>query len=150
MDTTITQVEWMGRATTDDNDAIDADMHARAGDAELILKATQRQSAVMMVVCYSGATATAGAAERVLAVAAVVICQWLQHVRLWLAVGGFGLGIWRVRFLGCASWKQFSRLQKAFCFCEKLTLLHLVPVDEAPATSSMLRAVCVLCCCVRE
>ena len=39
------------RATTNDNDAIDADMHARAGDAELILRTTQRQSAVMMVVC---------------------------------------------------------------------------------------------------
>ena len=38
-------------ATTNDNDAIDADMHARAGDAELILRTTQRQSAVMMVVC---------------------------------------------------------------------------------------------------
>ena len=38
-------------ATTNDNDAIDADMHARAGDAELIVRATQRQSAVMMVVC---------------------------------------------------------------------------------------------------
>ena len=46
------------------------------------------------------------------------------------------------------SWKQFSRLQKAMCFCEKLTLLHLVPIDEAPASSAMLRAVCVLCCCV--
>ena len=59
-------------------------------------------------------------------------------MRLWLAVAG------------CASWKQFSRLQKAFCFCEKLTLLHLVPIDEAPASGSMLRAVCVLCCCVHE
>ena len=55
----ITQVEWMGReATTNDNDAIDADMHTRAIDAELILRATQRQSAVMMVVCYPGAAAT--------------------------------------------------------------------------------------------
>ena len=37
MDTTITQVEWMDReATTNDNDAIDTDMQARAGDAELI------------------------------------------------------------------------------------------------------------------
>ena len=46
------QVEWMDKeATTNDNDAIDADMHARAGDAELILRATQRQSVVMMVVC---------------------------------------------------------------------------------------------------
>ena len=27
--------------------------HARAGDAELILRTTQRQSAVMMVVCSS-------------------------------------------------------------------------------------------------
>ena len=74
-------------ATTNDNDANDADMHARAGDAELILRATQKQSAVMMVVCYSGAAATAGAAgaldtsKRVLAVTAVVICSWLQHVR---------------------------------------------------------------------
>ena len=50
------------RATTNDNDAIDADMHARAGDAELILRTTQRRSAVMVVVCYSGAAATAGAA----------------------------------------------------------------------------------------
>ena len=58
-------------------------------------------------------------------------------------------GIWRVRFLGCASWKQFSSLQKAFCFCAKLTLLHLIPIDEAPASSSMLRAVCVLRCCAR-
>ena len=32
-------------ATTNDNDATDADMH------ELILRATQRQSAVMMAVC---------------------------------------------------------------------------------------------------
>ena len=39
------------RAITNDNDAIDADMHARAGDAELILRTTQRQSAVMMVAC---------------------------------------------------------------------------------------------------
>ena len=66
------------------------------------------------------------------------------------SLAGFGLGIWRVRLLCCASWKQFSRLQKAFCLCEKLTLLHLVPVDEAPASSSMLRAVCVLCGCVHE
>ena len=29
-------------------------------------------------------------------------------------------------------------------------LLHLVPIDEAPASGSMLRAVCVLCCCVHE
>ena len=37
MDTTITQVEWMDReATTNDNDAIDTDMHARAGDGELM------------------------------------------------------------------------------------------------------------------
>ena len=53
-----------------------------------------------------GAAATAGAADttgRVLAVAAVVACQWLHHVRLWLAVAGFGLGIWRVRLLSCAS-----------------------------------------------
>ena len=28
---------------------------------------------------------------RVLDVAAVVVCQWLHHVRLWLTVGGFGL-----------------------------------------------------------
>ena len=49
-------------ATTNDNDAIDADMHVRAGDTELILRVTQRQSAVMMVFCYSGAAATAGAA----------------------------------------------------------------------------------------
>ena len=39
---------------------------------------------------------------RVLAVAAVIVCQWLQRVRLWLTVGGFGLGIWRVRLFGCA------------------------------------------------
>ena len=32
MDTTITEVEWMGREATN----ADADMHARAGDAELI------------------------------------------------------------------------------------------------------------------
>ena len=32
------------RARTNDNDAIDADMHGRAGDAELILRTTQRQS----------------------------------------------------------------------------------------------------------
>ena len=71
-----------------------------------------------------GAEATAGAPGAAdsstpvgvsLAVAAVVVCQWLQHVHLWLAVGGFG--IWRVRLFGCASWKQFSRLQKTFCFC---------------------------------
>ena len=41
-------------------------------------------------------------------------------------------------------------LQKTFCFCETLTLLHLVPIDEAPASGSMLRAVCVLCGCVHE
>ena len=53
MDTTITKVEWMDKeATTNNNDAIDTDMHASAGDAELILRATQKQSAVMMVVCY--------------------------------------------------------------------------------------------------
>ena len=53
MDATITQIEWMDReATANENNAIDADMHARAGDAELILRATQRQSAVMMAVCY--------------------------------------------------------------------------------------------------
>ena len=40
------------RDATNDNDAIDADMHTRARDAQLILRATQRQSAVMMVVCY--------------------------------------------------------------------------------------------------
>ena len=51
--------------------------------------------------------------------------------------------------LASASWKQFSRLQKAFCFCEMLTLL-LVPIDEAPASGSMLLAVCVLCGCVHE
>ena len=34
-------------ATSVDIDATDTDMHARAGDAELILRATQRQSAVM-------------------------------------------------------------------------------------------------------
>ena len=39
-------------ATTNDNDAIDTDVHARAGDTELILRATQRQSAVTLVVCY--------------------------------------------------------------------------------------------------
>ena len=102
-----------------------------------------------------GAAATAGAAGaadsstpvgRVLAVAVVVVCQWLQHVRLWLAVAGFGLGIWRVKLLGCASWKQFSRLHKAFCLCEKLTLLRLVPIDEAPASGSMLRAFCAAAC----
>ena len=46
--------------------------------------------------------------------------------------------------------KQFSPLHKAFCLCEKLTLLHLVPIDGAPASGSMLRAVCVLCGCVHE
>ena len=51
MDTRITQAEWMDKeATTNDNDAIEADMHAHAGDADFILRATQRQSAVMMVV----------------------------------------------------------------------------------------------------
>ena len=33
---------------TNDNDA---DMHARAGDRRALLRTTQRQSAVMMVVC---------------------------------------------------------------------------------------------------
>ena len=142
-----------------------------------ILRATQRQrcchvggllpymiriacslSSRLMAALF-GAAATAGAAGAadsldtsgcVVTVAAVIVCQWLHHVRLWLAVAGFGVGIWRVRLLGCASWKQFSCLQKAFCFCEKLTLLHLVPIDEAPASGSMLRAVCVLCGCVHE
>ena len=82
--------------------------------------------------------------------AAVVVCQWLHDMRLWLAVAGLGFCIWRVRLLCCALWKQFSRLQKAFCFCEKLTLLHLVPVDEAPASSSMLRAVCAAVCTLAE
>ena len=45
MDTTQAHVEWM------DMEATNADMHARAVDAELILRTTQRQSAVMMVVC---------------------------------------------------------------------------------------------------
>ena len=53
-------------------------------------------------------------------------------------------------FLGRALWKPFSGLQKTLCFSEKFTLLHLVPIDEASTSSSMLRAVCVLCCCVRE
>ena len=34
-------------------------------------------------------------------------------------VAGLRVGIWRVRLLGCASWKQFTRLQKAFCLGEK-------------------------------
>ena len=46
MDTTQAQLEWM------DMEATNAEMHARAGDAELILRTTQRQSAVMMVVCF--------------------------------------------------------------------------------------------------
>ena len=110
------------------------------------------------MVALSGTAVTAGVAGaadssipvRVSSPSLVVVCQWLHHVHLWLAVAGFGLGIWRVRLLCGASWKQFSRLQKLFCFCEKLTLLHLVPIDEAPASSSMLRAVCVLCCCVHK
>ena len=100
------------------------------------------------------AAATVGAADSsttggcVVTVAAVIVCQWLHHVRLWLAVAGFGLGMWRVRLLGCASWKQFSRLQKAFCLCAKLTLLHLVPIDEAPASGSMLRRLSAFCAAV--
>ena len=107
-----------------------------------------------------GAAATAGAAGAAdsstpvgasLAVVAAMGRLPVAHdVRLWLAVARLGFCIWRVRLLGCASWKQFSCLQKAFCFCEKLTLLHLVPIDEAPASGSMLRAVCVLCGCVHE
>ena len=117
MDTTQAQVEWMDMETTN------ADMHARAGDAELILRTTQRQSAVMMVVCSRicygllatsqadswllfGAAATAGAADSSTPVGASslsLLWSSVQHVRLW-----------RVRLLGCASWKQFSRLQKTF------------------------------------
>ena len=42
--TYIRQVEWMDmEATSVDIDAIDTDTHARAGDVELILRATQRQ-----------------------------------------------------------------------------------------------------------
>ena len=86
---------------------IDADMHARAGDAELILRTTERQNAAMMVcvlpfviriacslssrlmAALLGAAATAGAAGAttpvgcVVTVAAVIVCQWLHHVRLW-------------------------------------------------------------------
>ena len=137
-------------ATTNDGDAIDEDTHALAGDAELILRATLKQSAVVMVVCCSGAAATAGAADSSTPVGAS------SPSLLWSSASGSntyasGSLSWRVRFLGCASWKQFSQLQKAFFFFEKLALLHLIPIDEAPARSSMLRAVCVLCCCcVRE
>ena len=185
------QVEWMDmEATSVDIDAIDTDMHARAGDAELypgswsrIMHLSflfERDTEAEMLSrlwlatendtdCLQPLKQTHGCSlwssgncwrrwcrwfldtsERVVTVAAVVVFQWLHHVRLWLAVAGFGVGIWRVRLLGCASWKQFSCLQKTFCFCEKLTLLHLVPIDEAPASSSMLRAVCVLCGCVHE
>ena len=53
-----------GQGTTaSDNDARDADMHARAGDSDLILRATQKQSANMVVLCYSGVAAIAGAAD---------------------------------------------------------------------------------------
>ena len=147
MGTTITQVEWMDlEAATNDNDAIDANMHALAGDAELILRATQKQSAVMLVVCYySGAAATAGAADSSTPMGAS------SPSLLWSSDGGSNT---------CASGSLFPRLclvetvspvQKTFSFFEKLALLHLVPIDEAPASSSMLRAVCVLyCCCVRE
>ena len=174
-------------ATTNDNDAIDADI-ARARPVTpsshpgspgpglcttpFILRATQRQRCChdggvlpyMIRICLQPLKQNSWLLSleqwqllaplvplvpliprpsgRVLAVvAAVVICQWFHDMRLWLAVAGLGFCIWRVRLLGCASWKQFSRLQKAFCFCEKLTLLHLVPIDEAPASSSMLRAV---------
>ena len=48
---------------------------------------------------------------RVLAVATVVVCQWLQHVRLWLPVGGFST--WRVKVLGCASPVGVSLLREA-------------------------------------
>ena len=133
MDTTITQVEWMDvEATTNDNDAIDADMHARAGDAELIAALEQRQPLVPLAPL-------------------IPRHRWARPRRRCcghLTVAPTRAPLARC-FLGCASWKQFSRLQKAFCFCEKLTLLNLVPIDEAPASSSMLRAVCVLCCCVR-
>ena len=58
-----------------------------------------------------GAAATAGAADSSTPVSAsspaVVVCQWLHHVRLWLAVAGLGFCIWRVRLLGFASWKQY-------------------------------------------
>ena len=155
MDTTITKVEWMGKeATTNDNDAIVADMHARAGDAELILRATQGQSAVMMVVCYSGAAATAGAADSSTPVGAS------SPSLLWSSASGSNTCA--SGSLSVASPSHLARevprlclvetscLQKMLCFCEKLTLLHLVPIDEAPASGSMLRAVCVLCCCVHE
>ena len=41
--------------------------------------------------------------------------------------------------------------RRRFASHEKLTLLHLVRQSmKAPASGSMLRAVCVLCCCVHE
>ena len=148
MDTTITQVERMGtEATTNDNDAIDADM--RAGDAELILRATQRRSAVMMVVCCSAVTA---------AVAAALITrhQWgaSSLSLLWSSASGSNTRapLARCRWLRP---RHLAREVPRLCLMERvlpspLTLLHLIPIDEALASSSMLRVVCVLRCCVHE
>ena len=95
----------MGReATTNDNDAIDADMHARAGDAELILRATQRQSTVMMVVCFSGAgaTAAAGAADSSTPVGAS------SPSLLWSSASGSNTSTLR------ESWRTFSHTSLRF------------------------------------
>ena len=106
------------------------------------------------------AKATAGAAGAadssttsgcVVTVAAVIVCQWLHHVRLWLAVAGFGLGnlarealrLCLVETVSPVSRRRFASVRSSRCS-------HLVPIDEAPASGLMLRAVCVLCCCVHE
>ena len=131
------------RATTNDNDAIDADMHARAGDAELtpwlswsqivhhtfhVASDTEAEmiSSRLMTALF-GAAATAGAANSSTPTGASSPSSllWSSASGFWLAVAGLGFCIWRVRLLCCTSWKQFSRVQTLY-FCEKPTLLHLI------------------------
>ena len=90
----IMMLSWRWFATVDDTDSVQP------------LKQTHGFS--LWSSAYRWCRCFLDTSGRVLAVvAAVIVCQRLHVVRLWFAVGG--LYIWRVRLLGCALWKQFSR-----------------------------------------
>ena len=61
----------------------------------------------------------------------MIVCQWLHHLRLWLAVTGFGLGICRGE-------------------APRLCLVETQGGTSSASSNSILRAVCVLCCCEHE
>ena len=144
MDTTQAQVEWM------DMEATNADMHARAGAAELILRTTWC-APVFDTDCLQPLQLTHGFSfeQRQPLAPLIPRHQWeRRHCR---CCGRLPVAPTRAPLARDAP--RLCLVETVLLSPEGVLLLREAhaAIDEAPASGSMLRAVCVLCgCCVRE